>query len=47
VDEAVRRLGGLDIVVSNAGRQQTHPSILDITTEEFDWTMKTNVYAPF
>ncbi len=47
VDEAVRRLGGLDIVVSNAGRQQSHPSILDITTEEFDWTMKTNIYAPF
>ena len=47
VDEAVRRLGGLDIVVSNAGRQQTHASILDITTEQFDWTMKTNIYAPF
>ena len=40
-------LGGLDIVVSNAGRQQTHASILDISTEEFDWTMKTNIYAPF
>jgi NAD(P)-dependent dehydrogenase (short-subunit alcohol dehydrogenase family) len=40
-------LGGLDIVVSNAGRQQTHASILDITTEDFDATMKTNIYAPF
>jgi NAD(P)-dependent dehydrogenase (short-subunit alcohol dehydrogenase family) len=47
VDEAVRRLGGLDIVVNNAGRQQAHASILDITTEQFDWTMKTNIYAPF
>ena len=47
VDEAVRRLGGLDILVSNAGRQQTHESILDISTEQFDWTMKTNIYAPF
>ncbi len=47
VDEAVRGLGGLDIVVCNAGRQQTHASILDITTEQFDWTMKTNIYAPF
>jgi NAD(P)-dependent dehydrogenase (short-subunit alcohol dehydrogenase family) len=47
VEEAVRRLGGLDIVVSNAGRQQTHASILDITTQQFDWTMKTNIYAPF
>jgi NAD(P)-dependent dehydrogenase (short-subunit alcohol dehydrogenase family) len=47
VDEAVRGLGGLDIVVSNAGRQQAHDSILDISTEQFDWTMKTNIYAPF
>jgi len=47
VDEAVRGLGGLDIVVSNAGRQQTRQSILDISTEDFDATMKTNIYAPF
>lgn len=47
VAEAVKGLGGLDILVSNAARQQTHPSILDISTEQFDWTMKTNIYAPF
>jgi NAD(P)-dependent dehydrogenase (short-subunit alcohol dehydrogenase family) len=47
VADAVRGLGGLDIVVNNAGRQQTHASILDISTEQFDWTMKTNIYAPF
>jgi NAD(P)-dependent dehydrogenase (short-subunit alcohol dehydrogenase family) len=47
VDEAVAALGGLDTVVSNAGRQQTHDSILDISTEDFDATMKTNIYAPF
>jgi NAD(P)-dependent dehydrogenase (short-subunit alcohol dehydrogenase family) len=47
VSEAVRALGGLDILVSNAARQQTHESILDISTEQFDWTMKTNIYAPF
>ena len=47
VAEAVRQLGGLDIVVSNAGRQQARDSILDLTTEEFDATMKTNIYAPF
>jgi NAD(P)-dependent dehydrogenase (short-subunit alcohol dehydrogenase family) len=47
VAEAVQGLGGLDIVVSNAARQQTKPSILDITTEDFDATMKTNIYAPF
>ena len=47
VADAVAGLGGLDIVVSNAGRQQAHESILDISTEQFDWTMKTNIYAPF
>ncbi len=47
VEDAVRGLGGLDIVVCNAGRQQSHASILDISTEQFDWTMKTNIYAPF
>ncbi|HEY3861542.1 MAG TPA: SDR family oxidoreductase [Verrucomicrobiae bacterium] len=47
VQQAVQALGGLDILVSNAGRQQSHASILDITTEQFDWTMKTNIYAPF
>ena len=47
VEKAVRELGGLDILVNNAGRQQTHASIMDITSENFDWTMKTNIYAPF
>ena len=47
VDEAVRGLGGLDILVSNAGRQQARASILDVSTEDFDATMKTNIYAPF
>jgi NAD(P)-dependent dehydrogenase (short-subunit alcohol dehydrogenase family) len=47
VAEAVEKLGGLDILVSNAGRQQTHESITDISTDQFDWTMKTNIYAPF
>lgn len=47
VAKAVDRLGGLDILVCNAARQQSHDSILDITTEDFDATMKTNIYAPF
>ncbi len=47
VEQAVAQLGGLDIVVSNAGRQQARESILDISTEDFDWTYKTNVYAMF
>jgi len=47
VDDAAKQLGGLDILISNAARQQTHPSIMDISTEQFDWTIKTNIYAPF
>jgi NAD(P)-dependent dehydrogenase (short-subunit alcohol dehydrogenase family) len=47
VGDAVRQLGGLDILVNNAARQQTHASILDISSEQFDWTIKTNIYAPF
>jgi NAD(P)-dependent dehydrogenase (short-subunit alcohol dehydrogenase family) len=47
VAKAIDKLGGLDIIVCNAARQQSHDSILDITTEDFDATMKTNIYAPF
>ncbi|MCW3166986.1 SDR family oxidoreductase [Chryseobacterium sp. 09-1422] len=47
VDQAVKQLGGLDILVNNAGHQKSKESILDISTEEFDWTIKTNIYAPF
>ncbi|SEL81639.1 hypothetical protein SAMN05216359_11816 [Roseateles sp. YR242] len=47
VANAVTELGGLDILVNNAARQQSHESILDISTEQFDWTFKTNIYAPF
>ena len=47
VDDAVAQLGGLDILVSNAGRQQSRASILDVSDEDFDATMKTNIYAPF
>ncbi len=47
VQRAVEGLGGLDIIISNAGRQQARQSILDISSEDFDATMKTNIYAPF
>ncbi|HEY3840372.1 MAG TPA: SDR family oxidoreductase [Bryobacteraceae bacterium] len=47
VRSAVEGLGGLDIVVSNAARQQARQSILDVSSEDFDATMKTNIYAPF
>ncbi len=47
VEQAVQQLGGLDILVNNAGHQKSNESILDISTEDFDWTIKTNIYAPF
>ena len=47
VEQTVQGLGGLDIVVCNAARQQTRASILDVSSEDFDATMKTNIYAPF
>lgn len=47
VEKAVQQLGGLDILVNNAGRQQYCESIEELTTEAFDATFKTNVYATF
>jgi NAD(P)-dependent dehydrogenase (short-subunit alcohol dehydrogenase family) len=44
---AHEQLGGLDILVNVAGNQQAHESIADISSEEFDALMKTNVYALF
>ncbi len=47
VADAIAGLGGLDILVNNAARQHEHAAIADLTTEDFDWTFKTNVYAMF
>jgi len=47
VKEAATSLGGLDILVNNAGRQQFNESIRTLSTEDFDATFKTNVYAMF
>jgi NAD(P)-dependent dehydrogenase (short-subunit alcohol dehydrogenase family) len=47
VARANRELGGLDILVNNAAYQQSKASIAEISVEQFDRTMKTNVYAMF
>jgi NAD(P)-dependent dehydrogenase (short-subunit alcohol dehydrogenase family) len=45
VEKAVEGLGGLDILVINAGRQQNRADISKVTSEDFDRTLKTNLYA--
>ncbi|HEY0779768.1 MAG TPA: SDR family oxidoreductase [Gemmatirosa sp.] len=47
VQDAVAGLGGLDILVNNAGKQTAEKELHEITTEQFDQTFKTNVYALF
>lgn len=47
IKRTVEEFGGLDILVINAARQQSHDSIMDISTEQFDWTVKTNLYPMF
>jgi len=47
VEQAAEKLGGIDILVNNAGHQQAVESLLDLTSDGFDTTIKTNIYAPF
>ena len=47
VEQASQALGGLDILVNVAGVQHSVDNIADLTTEQFDRTFKTNVYALF
>ena len=47
VERTVRKLGKLDILVSNAGHQNRKQSVEDVTEEEWDRTFKTNIYAYF
>jgi NAD(P)-dependent dehydrogenase (short-subunit alcohol dehydrogenase family) len=47
VQKAVDGLGGLDILVSNAGKQIACEKLEDLSDEQFDQTFKTNVYPLF
>ncbi|MGI4956347.1 MAG: SDR family oxidoreductase, partial [Janthinobacterium lividum] len=47
IETANAGLGGLDILVNVAGKQTAQKSIADLTTEQFDETFRTNVYAMF
>jgi NAD(P)-dependent dehydrogenase (short-subunit alcohol dehydrogenase family) len=47
VERVFDELGALDILVNNAAFQRAHERIGEFSTEEFDATFKTNVYAMF
>jgi len=47
VETTVKELGGLDILVNNAGKQVYVENLEDLTTEQFEQTFKTNVFAMF
>lgn len=47
VDKAVEAFGKINIVVNNAAFQMTRDSLDEISDEEFDRTLKTNLYAMF
>jgi NAD(P)-dependent dehydrogenase (short-subunit alcohol dehydrogenase family) len=48
IDRAAADLGGIDVLVNNAAYQMAQPGgITDISDEQFDRVMKTNLYAMF
>ena len=47
IDQAVDELGRIDVLVSNAAFQMTHESIEEISDEEWDYTLATNLSALF
>ena len=47
IDTAIKEFGGIDILVNNAAYQMEHESLQEITTEEWDYTFKTNLSSMF
>jgi NAD(P)-dependent dehydrogenase (short-subunit alcohol dehydrogenase family) len=47
VSEAVEFLGGLDVLVNNAGKQIAVDRVEDLSDEQFEETFRTNVFANF
>jgi NAD(P)-dependent dehydrogenase (short-subunit alcohol dehydrogenase family) len=47
IDKTVESLGGIDLLVNIAGKQLATKDIAGISTDQFDKTFRTNVYAMF
>lgn len=47
VNKTLERFGHIDILVNNAGVQYQQDTLECISDEQFDWTMKVNVYGMF
>ncbi len=47
VQRAVDEFGRIDLLVNNAAFQRTYQGIAEISSEEWDYTFRTNIYAMF
>ena len=47
VNETINKYGKIDILVNNAGVQYQQDALEDISDDQFDWTMKVNIYGMF
>jgi len=47
IKQAADELGSIDILVNNAGKQEFRENIEELTTQQFEDTFKTNVFAMF
>ena len=47
VNDTLNTYGKIDILVNNAGVQYQQDNLQNISDEQFDWTMKVNIYGMF
>ena len=47
VNQTLNRFGKIDILVNNAGVQYQQDKLENISDEQFDWTMRVNIYGMF